>query len=32
VRVFAQLHGGRAWVEERQGRGASFRVHLPDAG
>ena len=32
VRVFAQLHGGRAWVEERPGRGASFRVHLPDAG
>src|SRR6266700_260 len=32
VRVFAQLHGGSAWVEERQGRGASFRVHLPDAG
>jgi signal transduction histidine kinase len=31
VRVFAQLHGGRAWVEERQDRGASFRVHLPDA-
>ena len=30
VRVFAQLHGGRAWVEERQGGGASFRVHLPD--
>ena len=29
VRVFAQLHGGRAWVEERQGRGASFRVLLP---
>jgi PAS domain S-box-containing protein len=32
VRVFAQLHGGNAWVEERQGRGASFRVHLPAAG
>jgi PAS domain S-box-containing protein len=30
VRVFAQLHGGSAWVEERQGGGASFRVHLPD--
>jgi PAS domain S-box-containing protein len=29
VRVFAQLHGGRAWVEERQGSGASFRVLLP---
>jgi len=23
---FAELHGGRAWVEERQGGGASFRV------
>jgi PAS domain S-box-containing protein len=32
VRVFAQLHGGRAWVQERQGGGASFRVHLPDPG
>jgi two-component system, NtrC family, sensor histidine kinase GlrK len=31
VRVFAQLHGGRAWVEDRrQGPGASFQVHLPD--
>jgi signal transduction histidine kinase len=30
VRVFAQLHGGSAWVEDRrQGPGASFRVHLP---
>jgi signal transduction histidine kinase len=29
VRVFAQLHGGRAWVEERDGQGASFRVLLP---
>jgi signal transduction histidine kinase len=29
--VFAQLHGGRAWVEDRrQGLGASFQVHLPD--
>lgn len=26
---FAQLHGGRAWVEERAGGGASFRVFLP---
>jgi signal transduction histidine kinase len=32
VRVFAELHGGRAWVEERPGRGASFRVHLPNPG
>src|SRR5574341_2696478 len=30
VRVFAQLHGGRVWVQERQGGGASFRAHLPD--
>jgi len=27
----AELHGGRAWVEEREGGGASFRVFLPDA-
>ncbi|HXJ66253.1 MAG TPA: HAMP domain-containing sensor histidine kinase, partial [Actinomycetota bacterium] len=26
---FAELHGGRAWVEERTGGGASFRVFLP---
>jgi len=26
----AQLHGGRTWVEERPGGGASFRVFLPD--
>jgi PAS domain S-box-containing protein len=26
---FAELHGGRAWVEEREGGGASFRVFLP---
>jgi signal transduction histidine kinase len=29
VRRFAELHGGRAWVQERPGGGASFRVHLP---
>lgn len=29
VQTFAQLHGGRAWVEDRQGGGASFRVLLP---
>jgi two-component system, OmpR family, sensor kinase len=29
VRRFAELHGGRAWVEEREGGGASFRVYLP---
>jgi len=26
---FAELHGGRAWVEERPGGGSSFRVTLP---
>jgi signal transduction histidine kinase len=25
----AEIHGGRAWVEERSGGGASFRVFLP---
>ncbi|HXF37456.1 MAG TPA: PAS domain-containing protein, partial [Actinomycetota bacterium] len=29
VARFAELHGGRAWVEEREGGGASFRVWLP---
>src|SRR5262245_61650617 len=29
VARFAALHGGRAWVEERPGGGASFRVSLP---
>jgi PAS domain S-box-containing protein len=28
VSRFAELHGGRAWVEERPGGGASFRVVL----
>lgn len=31
VARFAELHGGRAWVEDRPGRGASFRVFLPGA-
>jgi signal transduction histidine kinase/GAF domain-containing protein len=26
---FAELHGGRAWVEDRPGGGAIFRVFLP---
>ncbi len=26
---FAELHGGTAWVEERRGGGASFRVFFP---
>jgi signal transduction histidine kinase len=29
VAKFAEMHGGRAWVEERSGGGASFRVLLP---
>lgn len=29
VRRFAELHGGRAWVEDRPGGGASFRIELP---
>jgi PAS domain S-box-containing protein len=29
VKRFAELHGGRAWVEDRSGGGASFRVYLP---
>lgn len=29
VSRFAELHGGRAWVEDRPGAGASFRVLLP---
>lgn len=31
VARFAEIHGGRAWVEDRAGGGASFRVFLPDA-
>jgi signal transduction histidine kinase len=30
VARFSELHGGRAWVQEREGGGASFRVFLPD--
>jgi PAS domain S-box-containing protein len=30
VARFAALHGGRAWVEDAPGGGASFRVRLPD--
>ena len=29
VARFAELHGGRAWVEDREGGGSSFRVLLP---
>ena len=31
VSGFATLQGGRAWLEERPGGGASFRVLLPGA-
>ncbi len=30
VSQFTALHGGRAWVEDNPGGGASFRVFLPD--
>lgn len=29
VARFTELHGGRAWVEEREGGGAAFHVYLP---
>jgi PAS domain S-box-containing protein len=29
VARFAELHGGRAWVEDRDGGGSSFKVYLP---
>jgi signal transduction histidine kinase len=29
VARFAEIHGGRAWVEDRPGGGASFKVFLP---
>jgi signal transduction histidine kinase len=29
VARFAELHGGRAWVEDRPGGGSSFKVFLP---
>jgi PAS domain S-box-containing protein len=29
VRRFAEMHHGHAWMEEREGGGASFRVFLP---
>ncbi len=32
VSRFAELHGGKAWVEDRPGGGASFRVLLPGRG
>jgi signal transduction histidine kinase len=30
VARFAELHGGRAWVQDREGGGASFRIFLPE--
>jgi PAS domain S-box-containing protein len=30
VSRFTEVHGGRTWVEDREGGGASFRVLLPD--
>jgi PAS domain S-box-containing protein len=30
VARFTELHGGRAWVSDRDGGGASFHVYLPD--
>jgi signal transduction histidine kinase len=32
VSQFAKLHGGRAWVVDRRGGGASFRVTVPSEG
>ncbi len=29
VKRFAELHGGRAWVQDREGGGSSFRVFIP---
>ena len=29
VARFAKLHGGTAWLEDRPGGGAAFRVSLP---
>ena len=29
VARFAELHGGRAWVDEREGGGAAFHVFIP---
>src|SRR6266511_5275468 len=29
VARFAELHGGRAWLEDRPGGGARFKVFLP---
>jgi PAS domain S-box-containing protein len=31
VKKFAELHGGRVWVTDREGGGASFHVSLPSS-
>ena len=31
VRRFTELHGGRAWLQAREGGGSSFQVFLPEA-
>jgi two-component system sensor histidine kinase TctE len=31
VKRFAELHGGRVWVGDREGGGASFKALLPAA-
>jgi signal transduction histidine kinase len=30
VAGFAEMHGGRAWVEDREGGGSAFKVVFPD--
>jgi len=30
VARLTEMHGGRAWVQTREGGGSSFRVLLPD--
>jgi signal transduction histidine kinase len=30
VARLAEMHGGRSWVQTREGGGSSFRVLLPD--
>jgi signal transduction histidine kinase len=31
VTRFAELHGGKAWYEDREGGGSAFKVFLPTA-
>ena len=30
VAKFTELHGGRVWIEDREGGGASFKVLIPE--